>query len=711
MMKPDNSVPPYRILVIDDNISIHEDFRKILMKSNSSGDELQAVESALFGSGARSPAPATFEIDCASQGRDGLEMVRQAQSEGRPYALAFVDGRIPPGWDGIETIGRLWQDSPELQVVLCTAYADYSWQDIRRLLGESDSLLILKKPFDNVEVLQLAHALTRKWELNRAVQSQIENLDDLVRQRTEEKERTRVLLEAALEHSPSGIIISNADGSKIRWANPAAQNICGSTPLVTAGTGTNDIFVNFDAYRSDGMPYPEGELPLLRAVARGEILHDEEVLLLDAQGQERWISSNAAPIREADGAIAAGIVIFEDITERKHSERERERLQAQLGQAQKMKSVGLLAGGIAHDYNNVMGVILGHAELGMLTVNPKEPIYDTLKEIQKAARRSADLTQQLLAFARRQPVAPKVLDLNKEVADALTMLHRMIGEDIELIWKPDSELWPVRIDPSQTDQILLNLCVNAREAITGVGKITIATKNAVLNDADVALHSDSRCGEYAVLSVSDNGRGIDKEVLDRIFEPFFSTKKMGKSSGLGLATVYGIVRQNEGFIHVDSESGKGSTFSIYLPRFVGAVATPIVENTEVKNSDRGEKVLIVEDEEGILGISKAMLERLGYAVLTASTPEDALREAEANAGDINLLITDVIMPRMNGRELAQNLLSLDPNLKCLFISGYTADIIAQRGVLNEGVHFLQKPFSMKNLAAKIREVLCDEDGK
>ncbi len=379
-----------------------------------------------------------------------------------------------------------------------------------------------------------------------------------------------------------------------------------------------------------------------------------------------------------------------DITERVRAEQETTRLEEQLRQAQKMESVGRLAGGVAHDFNNMLGVILGHAELALEQLSAGQPLHDDLREIQRAAQRSADLTRQLLAFARRQTVAPRVLDLNDTLAGMLKMLRRLIGEDIDLAWIPGADLWPVKIDPAQIDQILANLCINARDAIVGTGKLTIETANISFDEAYCADHLDASPGHYVRIAVSDDGYGMDKQTLAHLFEPFFTTKGIGQGTGLGLATVHGIVRQNAGFINVYSEPGQGTTFHIYLPRSAEATPQPVERREELATS-AGETVLLVEDEPAILAMSRTMLQRIGYHVLAAATPAEALRLAEAHSGDIDLLMTDVVMPDMNGRDLANALRALYPGLKCLFMSGYTANVIAHRGVLDEGVHFIQSP--------------------
>lgn len=393
------------------------------------------------------------------------------------------------------------------------------------------------------------------------------------------------------------------------------------------------------------------------------------------------------------------------LSESQRTQAEREKLQGQLVQAQKMESVGRLAGGVAHDYNNMLSVIIGYTELAMETIDPAAPVQEDLMEILKAAKRSADITRQLLAFARKQTIAPEVLDLNETIEGMLKMLRWLIGEDIKLGWQPGSGLSPVNVDPSQIDQILANLCVNARDAIAGVGNITIVTDMVTLDEDWCAAHEGFISGLFVMLSVSDTGCGMEREILDKIFEPFFTTKELGHGTGLGLATIYGIVKQNSGFISVNSEIGKGSVFNIYLPPHRGkAGETKEASETETPHS-RGETVLLVEDELALLNMGRLMLEKIGYRVLAADRPGNALRLAETYPGKIDILITDVVMPEMNGRDLAERLRPTRPEMKRLFMSGYTAKAIANRGVLEaEGV-FIQKPFSQKDLAVKVREAL------
>ncbi len=405
------------------------------------------------------------------------------------------------------------------------------------------------------------------------------------------------------------------------------------------------------------------------------------------------------------GGVKRILTMVLDITEHRRAEKERKKLEEQLFQSQKMESVGRLAGGVAHDFNNMLGVIIGRAELAMQQDLPADKLQRNLEEILKAGLRSADLTRQLLAFARKQTAMPRVLDLNDTISGMLKMLKRLIAEDIDLSWRPGLDLWKIKVDPSQVDQILANLVVNASDAISGAGAITMCTGNIVIDASNRAETPEFIPGEYVLLTISDTGEGMSREVRENIFEPFFTTKELGKGTGLGLSTVYGVVKQNEGFIYVVSEPGKGTTFKIYLPRFEAGTAQPPREETPGKPPTGTEAILLVEDDQAMLNLGKMILENLGYTVLGAHAPADAMILAREHTGDLHLLITDVVMPEMNGRELAKQLSAIRPNLKCLYMSGYTADVIAHHGIVDEGLNFIQKPFGADTLAAKVRQVL------
>jgi PAS domain S-box-containing protein len=387
---------------------------------------------------------------------------------------------------------------------------------------------------------------------------------------------------------------------------------------------------------------------------------------------------------------------------------EKNRLESQMHQNQKMEFVGRLAGGIAHDFNNMLCVILGHSEMALEQVDPDDPIFADLKEIMDAAQRSADLTRQLLAFARKQTVEPKLLDLNQTISGMLNMLKRLIGENIDLNWQSEAGLWPIMIDPSQVDQILANLCVNARGAINGVGKIIFETDNKVFTKAFCSANVEYQTGEYVHLAVRDNGCGMDNETLEHIFEPFFTTKGINEGTGLGLSTVYGAIKQNNGFITVNSEVGTGTTFNIYFPRFIGKAEDVETDEKLIPIKRGNETILIVEDEPVILKLTDKVLVSLGYNVFTANSPAEAINVVHSKNGKIDLIITDVIMPGMNGRDLINIINSFYPNIKYFFISGYTADVIAKQGILDQGVNFLQKPFSVKAISDKVYETMKKE---
>ena len=418
-----------------------------------------------------------------------------------------------------------------------------------------------------------------------------------------------------------------------------------------------------------------------------------------------WLENAMKWIRDEKGAVIGIHGVSRDISKRKKAQIERDKLHAQLIQGQKMESVGRLAGGVAHDFNNMLGVILGRVEMILMGMKPGDSSFEDLEEIQKAARRSADLTRQLLAFARRQAIAPKVLDLNDVVEGMLKMLRHLIGEDIDLIWHPDTRLWPVKMDPAQLDQILANLCMNAKDAIAGSGTVTIETENVIFDDVYCEKHAGSKPGRYVLLAVSDDGCGMDKEIQSHLFEPFFTTKEVGKGAGLGLATIYGIVKQNDGYVDFQSDRGQGTTFRIYIPRNEGDFVKEAAAGSTEKPRGRGETILLVEDEPGILAMGKAMLERLGYAVFSTSDPYDALDLVKEHPGKFHLLMTDVVMPKMSGKDLAEQVKVLNPKIKILFMSGYNADVIVNHGVIDSGTRFIQKPFSMKDLSAAMQQAL------
>lgn len=578
------------------------------------------------------------------------------------------------------------------------------WETASRVLGAIGLPVMLIYPAATVALgLLLVNRLRRE-----------QTADEL----KENEQRYRGLF----ENNHAVMLVIEPDSGAILEANPAACRYYG---------WTRDVLTRMRIMDINTLSPEEIRAEIEQARTRNRYhFHFQHRL---ADGSLRDVEVFSGPI--AFRGISALYSIVHDISERRQVEEERERLLAdaqqsrqmllnviedrqraesekanveeQLLQAQKMESVGRLAGGVAHDFNNNLQVILGYSEQLQTTVDPAQPIHADLAEIHAAAQRSARLTSQLLAFARRQTILPRVLDLNEAVTGMLKMLRRLIGENIDLVWKPGSALWTLNVDPAQIDQILANLCVNARDAIGKTGTITLWTANANLDAGFCGAHGDMKPGRYVMLAVQDDGHGMDKDILARVFEPFFTTKDIGQGTGLGLSMIYGIVQQNRGAIDVDSEPGRGTTFRIYLPRHVESVEETPVKPAPAPIRGDGITILLVEDEAPVLDMIRAFLEADGFRVLAANSPNEAMKLVRKESDPIRYLITDVVMPGMNGRDLAGMLLATQPNLKCLFMSGYTADVISRQGVLDEGVFFIQKPFSRHDLTARIREMLAD----
>lgn len=509
----------------------------------------------------------------------------------------------------------------------------------------------------------------------------------------QELRRKENQMQKIFEILPIGLWFADKEGNLLR-GNPTGMKIWG----MESNIPTSDYSI-FKAWRLPSRePVKTEDWALARTIREGITILDELLEIETFDGKRKIILNYSTPVVDENGELEGAIVVNLDVSDRKN-------LEDKLLQSQKMDSIGRLAGGVAHDFNNMLGVILGYSEMALEQIGEDQSIGPALQEIRKAARRSADLTRQLLAFARKQTITPKVLDLNRTVENMLNMLQRLIGEDIDLAWIPGNDVGFVKIDPSQIDQVMANLCVNAKDAIASNGKITIETNLVAIDKTYFAENEDIVPGDYVLLAVSDNGCGMDQKALSHLFEPFFTTKEIGNGTGLGLATTYGIIKQNNGFINVYSEPEAGTTFKIYLPCCKAHEdKTPDVSSSET-NLSGNETILLVEDEPMILELAETMLIRLGYKIVTANSAEEAIRQARNHDGKIDLLMTDVVMPEMNGRDLASKLIVLHPNLKHLFMSGYTANVIAHHGVLDEGVNFIQKPFTLKDLSTKVRNVL------
>ncbi len=422
-------------------------------------------------------------------------------------------------------------------------------------------------------------------------------------------------------------------------------------------------------------------------------------------GAHRCLRTSKVPLRDGEGRIVGVLGTYEDISESKRLDEEKANLQAQLLQSQKMESVGRLAGGVAHDFNNLLHVIMGFVELLRRRMPADTRLASYVDEIERAASRAHEVTRQLLAFSRRQVISPAPADLGVLVTRLSGSLSRLIGEDIELRVESAEGLWPVNVDATQIHQVLLNLAVNARDAMPSGGKLTVEMANIRLDESYRRRHAAARAGDYVLLAFSDTGTGMDKETLSHAFEPFFTTKEKGKGTGLGLATVHGIVEQSGGFVSVYSEPGQGTTFRIYLPRALDEAGPPAAQVAEPPSHVGGGTVLVVEDEESVRRITAALVQSLGYEVVTACSGVEAIELCRADGPQIDVVLTDVVMPGTRGRELHDRLEALRPGIKILFTSGYTANVIAHHGILDKGVHFIAKPFGIADLARALQQLL------
>ncbi len=630
----------------------------------------------------------------ATRARAHLREARAFQSalvDASPLPLLTLepDGRVLTwndsaeevfGWSADEVIGEV------LPIVPPEKAEEFAELRRRVVAGESFAGVELeRRRKDGTSVdLRLSTAPVRGTDGEVvAIMAALEDVSPVKRREVEHERMHR-----AVEQAGEAIVVTDPRGT-IEYVNPAFERISGYSREEALGENPR--------IQKSGEHDEAFYRQIWETILGGQTWHGR-IVNRRKDGTRYTADLSISPVRDASGEIVNFVAVERDVS------RELE-LENQLLQAQKMESIGSLAGGIAHDFNNMLTVILGNLELTLDATPVDDPRRAELEEVQAAALHSSELVGQLLGFARKQIISPRPLGLNGAVETRLGMLRRLIGEDMDLRWHPADELWSVRMDPAQLDQILTNLLINARDAIEGVGQVTIETANVEFDEEYCADHPGFRPGEYVMLAISDTGRGMDSETMGRIFEPFFTTKSPDQGTGLGLSTVYGIVKQNKGFINVYSEPGEGTTFRIYLSRHV-AEGTPASETTPPGESRRGtETILVVEDEPSLLELVTRQIESLGYAVLPASGPDEATRIAAGHEGPIHLLLTDVVMPNMNGRDLYERLLASRPEMECLFMSGYTAEAIAHRGFLDEGLHFLQKPFTAPGLAAALSDVL------
>jgi two-component system, cell cycle sensor histidine kinase and response regulator CckA len=680
-MKSTDLKPNHRILIVDDNTSIHSDFREILCPDNSDEAAADEMEAVLFDE--KKPDVLGFELDSAYQGQEALEAVKQSLADNRPYALAFVDVRMPPGWDGVETIARIWEVDPELQIVVCTAYADYSWEEMRAKVGQPDNLLVLKKPFDNIEVRQLAHALTKKWLVNLRARLQMTELAQANELLAVSEER----FSKAFHESPFPSGIQHLPDQRFVDVNQRFAQLTGYERTEMIGRTPAELSL---------WEKPEVVAPWYEGLSRQESVRDQKVNLSSRAGGLHEMLVSLSPL--ALGEQPHVLLLAQDVSEQALLER-------QLRQAQKMEAIGQLAAGVAHDFNNVLTVVQGHAGLIRMTLDSSSPQRKSLEQISGAADRAATLIRQLLMFSRKQVMQFRHLDINDILRNEIKMLERLMGEHVQIALRPHSPIPAIHADRSMVEQIAMNLAVNARDAMPNGGQLSITTSLETINRASTPMDPEDRNGEYVCLTCSDTGTGMDTQILTRIFEPFFTTKPVGKGTGLGLSTVFGIVRQHQGWLEVESKPNHGTTFRVYFPASLEAAEkTEPVADTTLRSGR--ETVLVAEDEEDLRQMVAQVLRIQGYHVLEAASGRDAIEVWEQANCPVDLLLTDMVMPGgIMGSELAERLTEQCPSLKVIYTSGYSPGMAGKDASILKLPNFLPKPYSIGKLAQFVRECL------
>jgi two-component system cell cycle sensor histidine kinase/response regulator CckA len=686
--------PNHRILIVDDNPAIHADFRKILCPSTPDDSDIRDMKAALFDDAPKPVAETEFELVSAFQGREALELVKRALEENRPYAMAFLDVRMPPGWDGIETAARLWEVYPHLQIVICTAYSDYSWDEMRTKLDRPDSLVILKKPFDNVEVQQLAHAMTKKWLLTQQARLKLSQLERMVEERTRDLKSVNESLTLSEERfskafhgNPLPSAIQSLSDQRFVDVNQSLADIVGYEREEIIGRTPAEIFL---------WEKPELADQWVDSLLREEAVREKEARIRTKTGELHEVLVSVSTVTLANEPHM--LLAAQDVAERVLLER-------QLRQAQKMEAVGQLAAGVAHDFNNILTVIQGHAGLMQRALPDENPTSKSLEQISKAANRAATLIQRLLMFSRKQVMQFKHLDINDTLGSTIKMLERLAGEQVQIDFRPQKTIPAIHADAGMIEQIAMNLAVNARDAMPGGGRFSIVTSLETIHRAPIPMDPVKRDGDFVCLSFTDTGIGMDTRILGRIFEPFFTTKPVGKGTGLGLSTVFGIVRTHKGWLSVKSQPNQGTTFRLYFPASQEAAekTDPAVDAALLNGR---ETVLVAEDEDALREMVAQVLRIQGYTVLEAASGRDALDLWERAEQPIDLLLTDMVMPGgIMGSELAERLQGQAPGLKVIYTSGYSPGMAGRDISLLEGGNFLPKPYSVGKLAQFVRKCL------
>lgn len=679
---------------MDDNPAIHEDFRKILSPTHGEKSDIQDLKAALFGDAPKAVTETEFELVSAFQGSEALELVKQAVAEHRPYAMAFLDVRMPPGWDGIETAVRLWEVCPDLQIVICTAYSDYSWDEMRAKLDKPDSVVILKKPFDNVEVQQLAHAMTKKWLLTQQARLRLSELEQMVQERTQDLKEVNESLTLSEERfskafhgNPLPSAILSLSEQRFVDVNQCLADIAGCKRDEMIGRTPAELFL---------WEKPELADQWVESLLRKKPVRDQEAKIRTKSGTLHEVLVSLSPVALAKEPHM--LLLAQDVAERVL-------LEQQLRQAQKMEAVGQLAAGVAHDFNNILTVIQGHVGLMQQAMGNGNPPARSLEQIAKSANRAATLIQRLLMFSRKQVMQFRNLDLNDSLGSTIKMLERLVGEQVQIDFRPQPSIPAIRADASMMEQIAMNLAVNARDAMPNGGRVSITTSLETIHRAPIPMDPERRDGDFVCLAFTDTGTGMDTKILNRIFEPFFTTKPVGKGTGLGLSMVFGIVRAHKGWLDVQSEPNQGTTFRIYFSASHQAAEKmePAVDTALLGGN---ETVLVAEDEDALRDMVVQVLRIQGYTVLEAASGPHALEVWERAGRQVDMLLTDMVMPGgIMGSELAERLLGQSPHLKVIYTSGYSPGMAGKDISLLEGRNFLPKPYSVGKLAEFVRECL------
>jgi len=802
-----------RIIVVDDDTDIWEAYKAILAPHQLVGKftAQKKMEELVADVGKKElPASECFDVSFASQGQDGFELVKQSIQAEKPYAVAFIDVRMPPGWDGMETAMQIRDVDPDIEIVIVTAYADRSREEIAQAVNPPHKLLYLRKPFDLDELNQIALSLCEKWNISRGEEKQRQKLSTILRttpaaifttdmhrhitswNRAAEKitgygadevmgkpcifkeiarddfcrkcgserygvrevnqeitfldrsgrERTvslnasplvnkknetvgavesfwditlRKETEKALQDSEErfrALVETTSDWvwevdgeARFTYCSPVCERIYGYPPEELLGRSMLDVLVAPESAEELKKQFQEsfdngsGFQWLERPVARKD-------------GELIYIETNGAPLKDNGNRVVGFHGIDRDVTERKMMEAEKAIMEERYHQGQKLEALGTLAGGIAHDFNNILTPIIGYAQIGELHLNKGryDKIQECLATIRESAAAAADMTKQILAYSRQQVLDTGRINISSTVMNMSKMLNRLIREDIELEYDLAEDIWFTRADSGRLGQVLVNLVVNAKDAIAESGRIVIRTKNIDIPESDPMLDAERNyfSGSFVLMSVSDTGTGMDKKTQDRIFDPFFTTKPSGKGTGIGLSTVFGIVRQHGGHIILESHPGQGTTIEIYLPKEADDKAGDDVRNESTDLHHGSETILLVEDSKEVLAAVSVGLKTFGYNVVEANGSDKAIEIINESHGNIDMLITDVVMPGLSGREVAETFRLKNETLPVLFMSGHTSEIDPEALQKIQHSFFIQKPFSPTQIASRVRNIL---DGK